>query len=152
MFLGLPLISSKLSINQCMPLIQKITKRIDSWTTMFLSFAGRAQLVKTTLFVVQCFRTSHFWLLKAVHKDLQKAFTRFIWKGDYTKIGGAKVTCENICFGFKCPTDWNKAQLLHHFWKLIIKQDSLWMHWEHSTILKHKHLWVTKVPTYCSWF
>ena len=54
-FLGVPLISTKLSINDCMPLIDKLTSRLYSWTAILLSFAGRAQLIKAVLMAIQSF-------------------------------------------------------------------------------------------------
>lgn len=51
-FLGVPLISSKLSHSDCQPLIQRITARVSSWTSRFLSYSGRVQLIKSVLFVI----------------------------------------------------------------------------------------------------
>lgn len=48
-FLGVPLISSKLSINECMPLVDRITCRINSGTSLLLSLAGRVQLIRALL-------------------------------------------------------------------------------------------------------
>ena len=44
-YLGVPLISSKLSHSDCQPLLDKIIARIQSWTCVSLSFAGRLQLI-----------------------------------------------------------------------------------------------------------
>lgn len=40
-FLGVPLISSRLSINECIPLIDRLTSQIFAWTSLLLSFVGR---------------------------------------------------------------------------------------------------------------
>ncbi|KAK4384367.1 Retrovirus-related Pol polyprotein from type-2 retrotransposable element R2DM [Sesamum angolense] len=48
-YLGLPLISSRLTISDCQPLFQKIDNRIHGWEGTNLSFAGRAQLIKSVL-------------------------------------------------------------------------------------------------------
>ena len=40
-YLGVPLISSRLSHSNCQPLLDKIMARIQSWTSRSLSFAGR---------------------------------------------------------------------------------------------------------------
>ena len=40
-YLGVPLISSRLSHSDCQPLLDKIMARIQSWTSRSLSFAGR---------------------------------------------------------------------------------------------------------------
>ena len=49
-YLGVPLISTKLRHVDCAQLTSRITKRIKSWTNKSLSFAGRAQLIKSILF------------------------------------------------------------------------------------------------------
>lgn len=46
-YLGLPLISTKLSIADCMPLIEKVKQKLNSWTSKMLSDSGRVQLVKS---------------------------------------------------------------------------------------------------------
>lgn len=79
-FLGVPLISSKLSINDCMLLIAKLTNRLNAWTSRLLSFAGRMQLIRAVLFPIQAYWSAHFILLGAIHKIMQKLFTRFLWK------------------------------------------------------------------------
>ena len=48
-YLGLLLISSKLSHYDCQPLLDKIIARIQSWTSSSLSFAGRLQLISSVL-------------------------------------------------------------------------------------------------------
>lgn len=48
-YLGVPLISGRLIMAVCRPIVGKITSRIRSWTSRFLSFAGRIQLHKSVL-------------------------------------------------------------------------------------------------------
>ena len=48
-YLGLPLLSGKLWISDCDPLIQRTIGRIWSWSASVLSFAGRLQLVRFVL-------------------------------------------------------------------------------------------------------
>ncbi|XP_074346233.1 uncharacterized protein LOC141685005 [Apium graveolens] len=96
-FLGVPLISSKLCIDDCLPLIDKLTTRMNLWTTLFLSLAGRVQLIRAVLCSIEAYWTNHFILLRAVHKHMQQLMTRFLWKGDPSKVGGAKVCWSDIC-------------------------------------------------------
>lgn len=79
-FLGMPRISSKFSINDCVPLINKITSRIYSWTTTLLSLVSRAQLIKAVLFSIHSYWTNQFLLLGAIQKSIQSLLTRFYWK------------------------------------------------------------------------
>ncbi|KAL0347742.1 UNVERIFIED_CONTAM: hypothetical protein Scaly_1790200 [Sesamum calycinum] len=48
-YLGVPLISSRLKIADCKPLIDKLDSRIAGWSHLNLSFAGRAQLIQSVL-------------------------------------------------------------------------------------------------------
>ena len=157
-FLGVPLISSKLSINDCIPLIEKMTKRLYSWTTILLSFAGRVQLIKAVLLAIQSFWTNHFMLPAAVHKNIQRLLTRFLWKGDINAIGGVKVSWEHVCLpkeegglGIKNPKDWNKAQILMHLCKIVSRSPNLWPSWINGTVLKRAKFWLMEIPTDCSW-
>ena len=97
-FLGVPLISKQLCIGDYMPLIEGITNRTNCWTSLLLSFAGRVQLLKSVLYAMVSFWTRHFILPKGVHHHLQSLLTRFLWKGNTTSIGGAKVAWEDLCF------------------------------------------------------
>ena len=51
-YLGVPLISSRLSHSDCQPLLDKIMVRIQSWTSQSLSFASRLQLISSILYSI----------------------------------------------------------------------------------------------------
>ena len=57
-YLGIPLITTRLTYGDCLPMIECITMQVKSWTTKFLSYAGRLQLIQSVLFRVQGFWTS----------------------------------------------------------------------------------------------
>ncbi|XP_074374867.1 uncharacterized protein LOC141716167 [Apium graveolens] len=76
-FLGVPLILSQLSFNDCNPLIDRIT--------------GRAMLIKSIIHAVQSFSSNHFLLPTAVHYNIQSLLTKFLWKGNINNKGDAKV-------------------------------------------------------------
>lgn len=54
-YLGLPLLTKILSVAQCKPLINKVTDRINNWMARTLSYAGRAQLIKSVLSGIQAY-------------------------------------------------------------------------------------------------
>lgn len=131
-FLGVPLISSKLSYNDCVPLLEKITTRISFWCAHLLSLAGRVQLIISFIFAIQTFWSNHFMLPCSVHLRLQTLCTRFLWKGDVNAKGGAKVSWETICrpkveggLGLKNGREWNQAQMLLHLCKVAYGSKSL---------------------------
>lgn len=77
----MPLISSKLSAADCRILVEKITSRIDSWTSKKLSFAGRLQLLVSVLYGLQVYWTSIFILPKQILREISQKFIRFLWNG-----------------------------------------------------------------------
>ena len=71
-YLGVPLISSQLKREDCDSLIDKISQRVRSWTSKFLSYAGRAQLIHSVLVGIQNYWASMFILPKYVLKQVEK--------------------------------------------------------------------------------
>ena len=59
-YLGVPLVSSHLSTSDCYRLVEIISYHIRHWTSRFLSYARRLQLVNSILFVVQSYWFSIF--------------------------------------------------------------------------------------------
>ncbi|KAL2246082.1 UNVERIFIED_CONTAM: hypothetical protein Sindi_2876400 [Sesamum indicum] len=71
-YLGLPLISSRLSISDCQPLISKIDARITGWEGISLSYVGRVQIIKSVLSRLSLYWASAFILPKKVIKEIEK--------------------------------------------------------------------------------
>jgi hypothetical protein len=57
-YLGVPLISKKLTAADYAILIEKIIARIDSWLSKKLSFAGRLHLLSSMLYGIQVYWSS----------------------------------------------------------------------------------------------
>ena len=70
-YLGLPLISSRLTISDCQPLLSKIDARIAGWEGMSLSYAGRVQIIKSVLSALSIYWASAFILPKVI-RSLRK--------------------------------------------------------------------------------
>lgn len=62
--------STRLKASDCNHLVERITKRIKSWTNKCLSYAGRAQLIQSVLFSIQVYWSSLFILPKKIIKAL----------------------------------------------------------------------------------
>ncbi|KAL2230718.1 UNVERIFIED_CONTAM: hypothetical protein Sindi_1666200 [Sesamum indicum] len=95
-FLGLPLISSRLTIADCCPLLLKIDKRIAGWEGTTISYAGRVQIIKSVLIALSLYWASAFILPKKVINEIEKRLRAFLWKGT-TNSGYAKVAWKDIC-------------------------------------------------------
>lgn len=157
-FLGIPLITKKLSFTDCQPLIARIKGRIESWTSFFLSFAGRVQLIKSVLSAIQAYWCSHFILPKRITNHLQRCFARFLWNGHKPGRIKAKVAWntvilpKNEVLGIKGVGDWNKALILKQLINLVNPTSkSTWADWVRKTIIKNGSFWTIQEPSKCSW-
>ena len=63
-YLGVPLISTRLSHRDCQPLLDKIIARIQSWISRSLSYARRLQLISSVLYSIQTYWCSLFIIPK----------------------------------------------------------------------------------------
>lgn len=158
-YLGLPLITKKLSLRDCYPLLQTITSRIESWVNKTLNHAGRLQLLKVVLFGLQGFWSAHLFLPKSVLKRLQTLFTKFLWSGNTTASKQVKVSWHDCCLpksegglGIKDLCDWNRAAFLFHLWRITQPDNmSLWIVWFKRVFLKRKALWTMAIPGKTAW-
>lgn len=48
-YLGIPLISSRLSPHHCNPILEKMETKLEGWSTKSLSYEGRRELINSTL-------------------------------------------------------------------------------------------------------
>lgn len=49
-YLGLPLSSKRLSFSVMQPFVDRVTKKLHSFTAKFLSFAGKIRLVSSVIY------------------------------------------------------------------------------------------------------
>ncbi|KAH1089771.1 hypothetical protein J1N35_017028 [Gossypium stocksii] len=87
-YLGVPLVTRKLSETDCQPLVDKIQARIRHSSAKNLSFAGRLQLIQAVLF-----STCNYWyrqliLPKSVLQRINQLRSRFFWKGADASASG----------------------------------------------------------------
>lgn len=157
-YLGLPLITSKLNLQHCMPLIMKIRARIDSWVNICLNHAGRLLLLKSCLYGIFGFWSNHFCLPKGVLKRIQTLFNKFLWGGTSDSSKMIKVKWSDCCVP-KCEGGLglfdlcarNRAALLYHLWRLIQPStDSLWIAWFKAKFLKNRSIWTMNIPAKAS--
>ncbi|KAJ0102088.1 hypothetical protein Patl1_05611 [Pistacia atlantica] len=90
-YLGVPLIFSRLRYIDCMPLIEKLEKRLKSWKYKYLSYAGRLQLVIYVLSSMQVYWASMFIIPSAMTKTIEKLMRAFLWSGNELMDGKVKL-------------------------------------------------------------
>ena len=125
-YLGVPFVSSRLKIADCSKLIDIITYRVTHWTSRFLSYAGRLQLVNSVLFVIQTYWPSMFILPTGVFTKLERLLSNFLWSGSSLKTPRLKASWEEATrprseggLGIKKLKECNKAAVMKHLWLII---------------------------------
>ena len=157
-YLGVPLITSRLQISDCAPLVERILSRIRLWTSATLTYAGRLQLIKSVLFSFQVYWSSIFILPATVVRRIEGILSAFLWKGSSLSTSGAKVAWASVCYplregglGIKRVKDWNRAAILKHVWRLLSDKSSTWSSWVHSVLLRGRSFWQVRVTNSASW-
>ena len=80
-YLGLLLLSKRLSATECEPLTQAITSHLQSWKVRFLSYAGRVELIRSVLSSMHLYWTSVFVLPASVLHAIDRLLLHFLWYG-----------------------------------------------------------------------
>jgi len=157
-YLGLPLVSTRLSIADCQVLIDKVHNRISSWAAKLLSYAGRVQLISSVILHLQVYWCGAFILPRKVQKTIEAACRNFLWGGNWESNSMALVSWNDVCtpkveggLGLKQLKAWNRAALSKKIWEICFKKDDLWVEWASTVLLKGKCIWRVSIPTDCSW-
>jgi len=80
-YLGVPLISKRLSAADCDSLISKISSKIDSWLVKKLSSAGRLQLLSSVLVACKCFGLGFLYYPKRLYSSWNRNLIGFFGLG-----------------------------------------------------------------------
>jgi len=76
-YLGLPLVTKRLSSADYLPLIEQSRHRIGTWTSRFLSYAGRLNLISSVLSSITNFLMAAFRLPRACLREINKICSAF---------------------------------------------------------------------------
>src|SRR6516165_3910674 len=157
-YLGVPLLSTRLTYADCRPLFERILSRIRLWTSASLTYAGRLQLIKSVLFSFQDYWSSMFLLPVAVVRRIEQILAAFLWKGISLSTAGAKVAWASLCYplregglGIKRVQDWNRAAILKHVWHLLTDTSSVWSSWVRRVLIRGRSFWHIRIPSGASW-
>ncbi|XP_039029118.1 uncharacterized protein LOC120163190 [Hibiscus syriacus] len=91
-YLGIPLVTKKLTEKDCRSLIEKIRDKLNLWVNRHLSFAGRLQLIRAILFSIANYWCRQVMLPRVVIKKIKQLCSRFFWKGADVSAKGARVS------------------------------------------------------------
>ena len=145
-------------MRDCQPLISRICKRISIWTSKFIGQAGRLQLINSILFAIQSFWARCVFLPNNAIKAIQSILARYLWAGNLISRCVFKVAWADCCYpkeeggiGIKSIKVWSNAAILFQLWRIINKEESLWIEWLYRHDLKKKGFWSLSTPYKCSW-
>ncbi|XP_040872094.1 uncharacterized protein [Glycine max] len=157
-YLGVPLSCKRLTIQQYMPLIDKIVDRVKHWTSKLLSYAGRIQLVKSitsaiAMYWMQCFPLPQFILRK-----INAICRSFVWTGKQEISKKSLVAWDTMCrnksqggVGIINLQVWNIVSLMKCLWNICRNSENLWVLWVHTYYLKGNDAITAFVRPNSSW-
>ncbi|XP_020253958.1 uncharacterized protein LOC109831024 [Asparagus officinalis] len=153
-YLGVPLISKRLSYMDCYPLINKISTQLQNWQKKkALSYAGRLQLIKTVILGVQLYWTSNYVLPIKVLEKIDNLCSEFLWNHKIHLISwtAACQDKEHGGLGIFSARAWNLAAAMKLLWMIHLKKDLLWIKWIHGHYLRQSNIWQVQVKLNDSW-
>ncbi|GJU44801.1 RNA-directed DNA polymerase, eukaryota, reverse transcriptase zinc-binding domain protein [Tanacetum coccineum] len=109
-YLGVPMMSKRLTSKDYKPLIEMIKKRIGDWRNKALSFAGRLQLISSVLSSMQV-----YWVKIGNGKDCNIWFDKWYLRGPLSRLINHEVLKQvNMCLKTKVSnmidgTEWKWA-------------------------------------------
>lgn len=137
-YLGIPISSKSLTSIECNTLADKITGRINIWSSKLLTYAGRLELIRAVIYPTFGFWASILVLPKKVIRHIIKLMRSFLWKG-VTSSHRAPVAWAEVCLprrqgglGLFHLKELNTALFMKHLWSLINDEESLWIQWIHT--------------------
>ncbi|KAL1211077.1 putative ribonuclease H protein [Cardamine amara subsp. amara] len=153
-YLGLPLLTKRMSLTDCLPLIEKIRSRISSWKHRFLSYAGRLQLLSSVISSITNFWLSAFRLPSACIKEIEKICSAFLWSGPELNPRKVKITWIEVCrpkkeggLGLKSIVEANKVCCFKLIWRIVSRKKSLWVAWIQGQLIRSDSFWSVKENT-----
>lgn len=153
-YLGLPLLTKRMTVTDYMPLVEKIRKRMSSWTWRFLSHAGRLQLISSVITSLANFWLSAFRLPGSCLKEIESLCSAFLWSGPDLKTTKAKVSWKDVCLpknegglGLRPLKETNKVLCLKLIWRIYSSRSSLWVKWIQCYLICKGSFWSVKVST-----
>lgn len=153
-YLGLPLVTKRFTSSDYSPLLEQLRNKISSWTSRFLSFAGRLNLISSVLWSISNFWLSAFRLPRNCIKEMGKLCSAFLWSGPELNSKKAKISWLDVCkpkqeggLGLRSLKEENDVCCLKLIWRLVSHGNSLWANWIQSYLIKTESFWSIKDNT-----
>eukprot|EP00252_Welwitschia_mirabilis_P008709 TRINITY_DN2079_c0_g2_i1.p1 TRINITY_DN2079_c0_g2~~TRINITY_DN2079_c0_g2_i1.p1 ORF type:complete len:257 (+),score=6.17 TRINITY_DN2079_c0_g2_i1:144-914(+) len=133
-YLGIPLNSKKLPISDCIPLTLMVVGKIRSWTSKFLSYAGRCTLIKAVLQSLASVWCRVFILPNKVIHEINSLCRRFLWTVNPNQSRKALIAWKSLVklkraggLGLTDPILMNTTLICSQLWDLTHRKETLWI-------------------------
>ncbi|CAA7034130.1 unnamed protein product [Microthlaspi erraticum] len=153
-YLGLPLLTKCMSSHDYLPLIERIRKKITSWTARFLSFAGRLQHIASVIQSLTNFWLSAFRLPSECLKEIERLCSAFLWSGPTLSSHKAKISWSEVCkpkreggLGLRPLKEVNAVSCLKMAWRILSSTNSLWVNWIKAYLIRQDSFWTVQLST-----
>ncbi|XP_020270783.1 uncharacterized protein LOC109845967 [Asparagus officinalis] len=153
-YLGMSLVSKRLSYLDCSSLISKISDKLQVWQSRKnLSYAGRIQLIKTVILGIQTYWTSNYILPIRVLEKIDMLCSAFLWGSKIHQVSWIEVCKDKKIGGLGLFSTklWNYAAAIKMLWMIHSKKDLLWIKWVHGNYLKQQEIWQVQPRKSDSW-
>ncbi|XP_077240355.1 uncharacterized protein LOC143881252 [Tasmannia lanceolata] len=157
-YLGLPLITTRLSSSDCIPLLSKIRKRISTWSSKMLTRSGRLELTRSVLNSFNLFWSAVFHIPAATLNKIEQIFRNFIWGGSEIRNSYHTVNWATLYtpkaeggLGIRRLQDISEACKLKQLWNIINDKQTLWSIWFKAKYIRRRNFWTLKPPQKMSW-
>ncbi|XP_077249090.1 uncharacterized protein LOC143888520 [Tasmannia lanceolata] len=157
-YLGLPLITKRLSSHDCQPLLTKIRSRLGMWNNKKLSRAGRIELIKAVLTSFQIYWFATYNIPMGILLEIEKIFRNFLWRGSDQQNRYSPIAWAVVCrpkreggVGLRSVIDINRASQLKLLWHIVQNRESLWVRWFKIKYLKKSTCWNRPMPSNPAW-
>nr|CCA66235.1 hypothetical protein [Beta vulgaris subsp. vulgaris] len=132
-YLGLPIGGDSSRIKTWEPILERISKKLDSWKGRLLSIGGRVTLIKSSISSLPLYFMSLFPIPRSVIEQINKLQRHFLWSGDRGKRALSQVAWKVIelpkafgGLGIGNIFHRNLALLFKWIWKFFNDTSPLW--------------------------
>lgn len=146
-YLVLPLISRRLKLKECLPLLERILAIMINWKNICISYAGRVELIKYVLSSLYQYWTRTYILPKCIWDKVKALTNKFLWEGSSNTKRIYQANPIKMCLskykgglGIMDVDAWNKGACCGLNFKLLNEEDSIWLSWVKCNLIKGKHL------------
>lgn len=150
-YLGLPLLTKRMTVSDFLPLVEKIRTRISTWTGRFLSFGGRLQLIQSVITSLANFWLAVFRLPASCLREIEKLCSAFLWSGPALNTKKAKIAWSEVCrpkdeggLGIRPLKEMNTVSCLKLVWRILSSKNSLWVKWIHTYLIRKGSFWTVR--------